>query len=88
MSRLKRSKVIKDFNTKDKQQTPDLKTNSPFLLFSTKVPSPFIEPTKQEVEKVQIPTFKRNFILEEEDEEEIVEQIQTKKNSDEFHFDF
>ena len=80
MSRLKRSKAIKDFTKNQTNETPEIKvTESPFCLFSEKIPSPFIEVQPEEKEIVAKPKFfKKTVIMEDIDEDQ----------TDVFTFDF
>ena len=82
MSRLKRSKAIKDFTKNPTAETPEIKvSNSPFCLFSEKIPSPFVEVQNIEPEKqVTKPKFSKKTV--------IMEDVEDENNENTFHFEF
>ena len=89
MSRLKRSKAIKDFTKNPTIKSPEVKvSNSPFCLFSEKIPSPFVEVHNIEQEKqVTKPKFSKKTVIMEIDDEENCSHSNVNE-SDIFHFEF
>ena len=55
MSRIKRSKTIKDFTKRQSEEISDSNiSSSPFCLLSEKIPSPFIDLTPKEPKKEEL----------------------------------